>query len=64
MPVAPKKYTKTLNVKITPLQHETLEKLKSRNVKVSNFVREAIREKINREAKELRPKPEKEYCPF
>lgn len=64
MPVAPLKYTKTLNVKITDVQYETLKKLKSRNIKVSNFIREAIKEKINREAEELKPKPIKDNCPF
>jgi len=64
MPVAPLKYTKTLNIKITKVQSETLLKLKSRNIKVSNFVREAIKEKLQREAEELKLKPKKEYCPF
>jgi hypothetical protein len=38
--------------------------LKDRNIKVANFVRQAIKEKINRDAKELKPKDKKEYCPF
>jgi hypothetical protein len=38
--------------------------LKDRNIKVANFVRQAIKEKINRDAKELKPKEIKEYCPF
>ena len=64
MPVAPLKYTKTLNVKITDVQFKTLSKLRSRNVKVPNFVREAIAEKIKREANELREKPKTVYCQF
>ena len=42
----------------------TLEKLKSRNIKVSDFVRKAISEKIKRDYAELQDKPKKEYCPF
>ncbi len=64
MPVAPKKYTKTIQTPVTEKQWSTLRKLKERNIKVPQFVREAIKEKINREASELRPKPKKEYCPF
>ena len=45
-------------------QKQTLEKLKSRNINVSYFVRKAIAEKINREYENLKEKPKKEYCPF
>ena len=64
MPVAPIKYTKTLQTPITEIQHETLQKLKNRNIKVPHFVREAIREKIQREASELIVKPIEDICPF
>ena len=64
MPVAPKKYTKVLQTPITDIQWNTLGKLKSRNIKVPQFVREAIAEKISREASELREKPKEGYCPF
>lgn len=64
MPVAPLKYTKVLQTPITDVQYKTLTKLKSRGVKIPQFVREAIKEKIDREAAELRPKPKKVYCPF
>ena len=57
------KYNKVITLKITETQSDTLVKLKSKNIKVSNFIREAIKEKINREYKEL-TKPVKEYCPF
>ena len=55
----PIKYTKVITLKISEIQFNTLNKLRYRNVKVSNFIREAISEKINREAKELRPKKNK-----
>ena len=65
MPVAPVKYTKTLQTPVTDIQWQTLQVLKSRNIKVPQFIREAIKEKINREAAELRVKPEEqEKCPF
>lgn len=58
------KYTEKISIKISKTQKQTLEKLKVRNIKVSEFIRKAIAEKIKREASELMPKPKKEYCPF
>lgn len=57
-------YTELITLKITPIQKQTLDKLKQRNIKVSDFIRKAIAEKIKRDAKELIIKPKKEYCPF
>ena len=57
-------YTKVLTLKISATQKRTLEKLKSRNIKVSDFIRKAIAEKIQRDYVELQDKPKKEYCPF
>ena len=57
-------YTEVFTLKISSTQKRTLEKLKSRNIKVSDFVRKAIAEKINREYENLKDKPKKEYCPF
>jgi predicted CopG family antitoxin len=59
-----KKYNKIKVLRITDTQYNTLIKMKSYNIDVSNFIRQAIKEKINREYKELKPKPKKEYCPF
>ena len=59
-----KKYTKTKVLRISETQHNTLIKMKSYNVDVSEFIRQAIKEKINRDYKDLKPKPKKEYCPF
>jgi post-segregation antitoxin (ccd killing protein) len=58
------KYTKVKVIKITYQQYETLEKLRNRKVNVANFIRTAIAEKIQRDAKDLIIKPKKEYCPF
>lgn len=57
-------YSKVKVIKITETQHETLKKMKSYNVKVSDFIRDAIKEKIEREYDDLIPKKKKEYCPF
>ena len=38
--------------------------MKSYNINVGKFIRDAISEKIQREYKDLIPKPKKENCPF
>lgn len=60
----PQFYTEVFVLKISKTQKQTLEKLKQRNIKVSQFVRNAIKEKIEREAQELVPKKEVEFNPF
>ena len=57
-------YTEVFTLKISSTQKRTLEKLKSRNIKVSDFVRRAISEKIKRDYTELQDNTKKEYCPF
>ena len=59
-----KNYTKTKVLRISEVQHATLIKMKSYNVDVSQFIRDAISEKIKRDYQELRPKPKERYCPF
>ena len=59
-----KNYTKIKHLRITEAQHNTLVKMKSYNVDVSEFIRQAIKEKIKRDYNNLIPKPKKEYCPF
>jgi hypothetical protein len=56
--------TKTKVIRISESQLKTLQKMKSYNVDVGQFIRDAIKEKINREYKDLLPKEKKEYCPF
>jgi len=51
-----KLYTKTKVIRITDSQLSTLQKMKSYNVDVGHFIREAIKEKIKKEYKELIPK--------
>lgn len=57
-------YTEVYVLKISKEQKQTLEKIKERGFVVSKFVRQAIKEKINREHKDLKPKPKKEILPF
>ena len=57
-------YTEVITLKISKVQKQTLNKLRSRNIKVSHFVRQAIKEKIEKEASELIDKSKIEYCPF
>lgn len=49
-------YTKTKVIRISEDQLKTLQKMKSYNVDVGHFIREAIKEKIKKEYKELMPK--------
>lgn len=51
-----KLYTKTKVIRISESQFKTLQKMKSYNVDVGHFIREAIKEKIKKEYKELIPK--------
>jgi hypothetical protein len=44
-----KKYTKVKVIRISEQQHKTLVKMKSFNVDVGRFIREAIKEKIYKE---------------
>lgn len=57
-------YTEVITLKISKVQKQTLAKLRSRNIKVSHFVRQAIKEKIERDAPELIDKSKIQYCPF
>lgn len=59
-----KLYTKTKVIRISESQLKTLQKIKSYNVDVGKFIRDAISEKIKREYQYLIPKTKKEYCPF
>jgi predicted CopG family antitoxin len=59
-----KQYTKTKVIRISETQLKTLQKMKSYNVDVGNFIREAIQEKIKRDYQELILKPKKSECPF
>jgi post-segregation antitoxin (ccd killing protein) len=49
---------------ISETQADSLDKLKHYDVNVSQFIRQAIKEKITREWKTIRAKKTREYCPF
>ena len=57
------KLSKNITINITEIQWNTLEKLRARKIKIGQFVRDAIAEKINRVASELTIKP-KQICHF
>jgi len=58
------KHPKTKVIRISENQLLTLQKMKSYNVDVGQFIRDSIAEKIKKEYANLIPKPKKEYCPF
>lgn len=64
MSVKPKLYTEVVTLRISKQQKQTLDKLRSYNIPVNRFIRDAIKEKINRECDDLKPKQKKEYTPF
>lgn len=57
-------YPKTKVIRISEIQLKTLQKMKSYNIDVGNFIREAISEKIKKEYQELILKSKKSDCPF
>jgi predicted CopG family antitoxin len=59
-----KRYTKTKVIRISENQLNTLQKMKSYNIDVGEFIRQAIKEKIKREYQELIPKQPKIKYPF
>jgi hypothetical protein len=59
-----KSYTKNITINVSEIQYQTLQKIRANNIKVGNFIREAISEKIKRDYQELILKPKKSDCPF
>lgn len=57
-------YTEVTTIKLSKIQKKTLGKLRTRNIKVSQFIRDAISEKLKRDYQESIPKPKKSECPF
>ena len=57
-------YTHSKAVKLTEVQYQTLKKLEKYNVRVCDFIREAISEKLQREKIEIVKVKEKNKCPF
>lgn len=59
-----KLYTEVTTIKLSKIQKQTLGKLKERKIRVSQFIRDAISEKLIRDASDLIVKPQKVYIPF
>lgn len=60
----PLKYSEVYVLKISKEQKQTLNKIKNNGFSVSQFVRDAIKEKIEKDYKTLIFKPKKSDCPF
>lgn len=56
--------TEILKVRISKEQKQTLDKLKEYNVNVAQFVRNAIKEKLQREKSEIITNYKNLQCPF
>lgn len=59
-----KQYTERQTIMISKQQSESLGILKTYNVNVSQFIRSAIKEKLQREWKQIKESKTKGYCPF
>ncbi|MGQ7945027.1 hypothetical protein [Flavobacterium sp. WC2509] len=57
-------YTEVTTIKLSKIQKQTLVKLKEIKIKVSQFIRDTISEKLKRDVSELIVKPTKVYIPF
>ena len=56
--------TEILNIRISKEQKQTLDKLKEYNVNVAQFVRNAIKEKLQREKTEIITNYKNSECPI
>tara|TARA_R110000782_G_scaffold51708_2_gene111339 strand:+ start:34 stop:222 length:189 start_codon:yes stop_codon:yes gene_type:complete len=59
----PIKYTEVKVIKLTKIQSDTLKKLAKYNIRVCDFIRDAIAEKLERDKHKIL-KTKKEYTPF
>jgi len=57
-------YTYKKHVGFTQIQKESLITLKNYGVDVNQFIRQAVKEKILRDWKEIKESKNKAYCPF
>lgn len=60
----PLKYTRSKVVKLTEVQYQTLKKLEKYNIRVCDFIRDSITEKLEREKVEIVKPKLKNECPF
>lgn len=59
-----KQLAKSKTIRFTEKEFESLKILERYNVNVSQFIRLAIKEKIQRDWKSIKEKKQKQYCPF
>ena len=59
-----KKYTERQVIMISKKQSNSLSILRSYNVNVSQFIRAAIKEKLQRDWKKIKEEKTKGHCPF
>jgi len=59
-----KQYTERQTIMISKTQSNSLKILKSYNVNTSQFIRQAIKEKLKRDWKGIKEQKNKDYCPF
>ena len=57
-------YTEIHSLRLSKLQKQSLSILESKGVNVSQFIRAAIKEKLQREWKSIKVKEKEVYCPF
>jgi len=57
-------YTYKKQIGFTELQRKTFEILKNYDVNINQFIRQAVKEKIKRDWKEIKEKKEKIELPF
>ena len=59
-----KQYTERQVTMISKTQSKSLSILKTYNVNISQFIRQAIKEKLQRDWKSIKEEKNKEFCPF
>ena len=59
-----KQYSYKKQIGFTEIQHQTLIILENYNVNINQFIRQAIKEKINRDWKQIKEKKERVKLPF
>ena len=59
------KYTEKQTIRLSKIQKQSLDILESKGVNISQFIRLAIKEKINRDWQKIKePKIKRSDCPF
>lgn len=57
-------FTEIKSIRFSKTQIKSLNKLESFNVNIGQFIRDAIKEKIQRDWKQIKEPKKKEFCPF